>query len=750
MMGSFCEEEDRFFDTHEDITSVSDSGSDGPEIFDFNPGVVDFVPSGIGFEVWLKCPESIYERRNNFLKQMGLSSAENEKEGTRDTKREVEIERVMENSGAVLRNSGFDDGYSSSQSSMSYWSNEAQELLDGVLEENFEWRIKNLDDGSEFIVDGLGQDGLLRRLRKVGSNRLITIEEFERNLGLSSLIQQEMQRRVQEICNSEEVMKQVKRGWLRRLGAITCIVDREVEAGSLKSDYSHPIVGAKGEKVKVRPYRKRSKELSALYVGQDILAHTGSILTMKFSPDGQYLASAGEDGIVRVWQVIESERSDEFHVPVVDPSFGYFTVNHLSELVPLQDEKEKKCKLKSLRKASDAACVIFPQKVFSISEKPLHEFHGHCGDVLYLSWSKNKFLLSSSVDKTVRLWQVGSDQCLKVFSHNNYVTCVEFNPVDDNYFISGSIDGKVRIWAISGCQVVDWTDITEIVTAVCYHPDGKGGIVGSMTGNCRFYDASDNHLQLYAQVCIQGKKKSPFKRITGFQFSPSDPKILMVTSADSQVRILHGIDVISKYRGLHNGGSHISASFTSDGVHILSASEDSNIYMWNYNCQDGRLSSQVKSNWSCERFFSNNVSVAIPWCGATHGNSILSDVLATSSSLTLSVNLPRCGSENGSQLQRHDERSRTKFPFTSPDFSLSHGLFSDPLPKGSATWPEEELPSSSSLVVSSAVCKSQYKFLKMSCQSMFGSPHAWGLVIVTGSLDGRIRSFQNYGLPIRV
>ncbi|GMP43881.1 hypothetical protein CsSME_00013067 [Camellia sinensis var. sinensis] len=199
-----------------------------------------------------------------------------------------------------------------------------------------------------------------------------------------------MQTRGQEICNSEEVMKQVKRGWLTRLGAIACIVDREVEAGSLKSDYSHPIVGAKGEKVKVRPYRKQSKELSALYVGQDILAHTGSILTMKFSPDGQYLASAGEDGIVRVWQVIESERSDEFHVPVVDPSFAYFTVNHLSELVPLQDEKERKCKLKSLRKASDAACVIFPQKVFSISEKPLHEFHGHCGDVLDLSWSKNK------------------------------------------------------------------------------------------------------------------------------------------------------------------------------------------------------------------------------------------------------------------------------------------------------------------------------------------------------------------------
>lgn len=38
----------------------------------------------------------------------------------------MEFQRIMVNIGAVLRNSDFDDGFSSGQSSMSYWSCETQ------------------------------------------------------------------------------------------------------------------------------------------------------------------------------------------------------------------------------------------------------------------------------------------------------------------------------------------------------------------------------------------------------------------------------------------------------------------------------------------------------------------------------------------------------------------------------------------------------------------------------------------------
>ncbi|KAA8540065.1 hypothetical protein F0562_026757 [Nyssa sinensis] len=739
-MGSLSndEEEYRFFDASEDIVSVPDC----PESSDSNCGVDNWVLNSFEYGMWTRSPQSVQERRSKFLNWMGLDldwiASESSTEVCSDVSR-VEIDRMTKNSETWLRNRIFGDEFSLSQSSVSSWSKDdsnSSEKLSSIL-----CRIGNSDGVTECNVDELGLDGkeskqqvvgsgqlvMAEKLdgkeskrQVVGSGQLVMAEKLDNTSGSSPPVQQVIQGDIEVAGNSVGLMNRVKNRWLSRLRSMTCIADRQGRAGNLRTNGSDPIRGARVKRVKVRQCRKRSKELSALFIGQDIQAHEGSILTMKFSIEGQYLATAGEDGVVRVWKVVEDERSNEVDIPDTDPSCIYFTVNHLSELAPLIPEKEKMGVLKSLRKTADSACVIFPPKVFRILEKPLHEFCGHSGEILDLSWSSNNYLLSASVDKTVRLWRVGCDHCLEVFSHSNYVTCVQFDPVDDNHFISGSIDGKVRIWAIPGCHVVDWTDIRDMVTAVCYRPDGQGAIVGSMTGNCRFYNISDNHFQLEAQICLHSKKKSPCRRITSFQFYPHDPSKLMVTCADSQVRILHGINVIGKYRGLRNAGNQISASFTSDGKHIVSACEDSNVYIWNCISQEVSSTSPPKKIRSCE-YFSTNASVAIPWSGLKSGNL-----------------------ENGGQFPSLDEISPNTLPF-----SLGQQFILDSFPKGSATWPEEKLPPSSPLAMPSAIHKSQYKFLKTSYQST-SSSHAWGLVIVTGGWDGRIRSFHSYGLPVPV
>ncbi|KAJ7959375.1 WD repeat-containing protein 44 [Quillaja saponaria] len=714
-MGSFSEDDEyQFFDAQDDILSISDINSNGPDMSDAicNYWNLDRFQYG----AWIQSPRSVKERRSKFMKWVGLSLDPIASGNSVDVcfhGQEGEIDRFRNTDGTESRTSGFEVEFSSSRPSLSSWTNDASNSS-----EEFHL-MENLDGGMGCNVHRIGR---VSEVKEVDSDQLVIPQEFESTSLSSPSSQQLMNKEIYEIDDSLGIIKRARRRWLGKLRSITCMIDRQRESDKLNPNDNCALLGPRIQKVKVQQCRKKIKELSALYMGQNIQAHEGSILTMKFSYDGQYLASAGEDGIVRLWQVVEDDRCNEIDIPELDPSCIYFTINNLSELKPLFVDKEMN-KLKTLRKTSDSACIIFPPNVFRLLEKPVHEFHGHSGEILDVSWSKNKYLLSSSIDKTVRLWRVGFDHCLKVFSHNNYVTCVQFNPVNDNYFISGSIDGKVRIWAIPDCQVVDWTDIREIVTAVCYRPDGQEGIVGTMTGSCRFYNVSENNFHLDAQLCLRSKKKSPCKRITGFQFLPQDSSKVMVTCADSQVRILQGLNVIGKYKGHRNAGSQLSASFTSDGKHIVSACEDCNVYLWNFSNQGESTISQAKKIRSFERF-SSNASVAIPWSGLEFRNSeneYQFDVMDKILPQILHLNSPAC-------------------------FCLGQEFFLESLPRGSATWPEENLPCSSPPGNTPAMHKSQYKFLK-SCQST-SSSHAWGLVTVTAGWDGRIKSFHNYGLPV--
>ncbi|XP_016564337.1 uncharacterized WD repeat-containing protein alr2800 isoform X2 [Capsicum annuum] len=737
-MGSLSDDEGecRFFDAPDSISQVSDLGFNCSPMRESSSG----IDNGVSYDEWIKTPRSVGERRRQFRCWMGLSLDGMSGEDSVDICGSSnlctgEIERITERSGAVLRSSIFEDEF------LSYQSGLCVEALDSPKQlgsnESFVCRGGNADSGIGCNVHVQAENGQ-RSNGAIRLERLKMSREPESSPCVSPVIGKLEHGELDKNGDTPKKLNGVKNRLLSRLRSFTCMANAEGRCCHDSMDNSSiPIQRSRIQRVKVHHHKKQLKELSALFMGQDIQAHEGSILTMKFSFDGQYLASAGEDKIVRVWQVIEDERSNEVDIPELDPSCMYFTVNHLSQLAPLGTEKEKSSfKLKGLKKTRDSACVVLPPKVFRILEEPLHVFQGHTGEILDLSWSKNNCLLSSSTDKTVRLWQVGHDLCLGVFSHSNYVTCVQFNPVNDEYFISGSIDGKVRIWAVNSCQVLDWSDIRDIVTAVSYRPDGKGGIIGSMAGSCRFFSLEGHEIQLEEQMCLANKKKSFCKRITGFQFFPQDPSKVMVTCADSHVRILDGIHVIGKYKGLtscdllllcspgqRTAGNHLCATFTSDGKHIISASEDSNVYVWNCEIPKDYVS-QPKVVRSSE-FFSSDSSIAIPWSG-----------------------LKTVNTDNGRHSRGLSQTSNNILPFiSSPYLSLGSELFLEAIPRGSATWPEEKLPVSSPRSVSSGMCKSEYKFLKGSCQSSSNS-HAWGLVIVTAGYDGRIRSFHNYGLPL--
>ncbi|CAN6484824.1 unnamed protein product [Victoria cruziana] len=766
------EEEERFFDSREEMASASDSGSEygeGCELGSSGSFLHDVERSGL--EVWTQKPDSVRERRERFMRRMRLDLTHGEEAGSSgDGSEAVIVERANNCGAAELRNLDSGGGFSAGRSSRSSWLEESLRHgeEDGIREENecgsddSMYKIKNLDDGSEFMVDGADQNGDLGRIRQLGSDQLVSIDEFHMYLGYSPVVQSLMRRDAIEAfegdnggsnpgSDTDDTESRRRKGWLESFKAV--IGRRHGRSRSMSSDlqctdahYENLEVG-RLQRVKVHHGKKSFKEFTSVYRTQEIQAHAGLIFTMKFSRDGEYLASAGEDGVVRVWQVVESERTtSELDKFSSDSSCMYFALDRSGEITPIDKVKSGKSNQKKLT----TACAIIPPRIFRLSEKPIHEFHGHTNGVLDLSWSQSKCLVSSSMDKTVRLWKLGSEKCIKVFPHNNYVTSVQFNPVDENYFISGSIDGKIRIWSTSGGHVVDWTDVREIVTAVSYSPDGQSAVIGSMTGNCRFYDASDNHLQLENEICLQGKKKSPGKKITGFQFLPDAPQKVMVTSADSQIRIIDKHSIVSKYKGFRNTTSQISGSFTASGRHIMCASEDSHVCIWNNVSQEPPKAKSVKSNRTCERFFSSDVSVAVPWSRPkTTGPICISSGIFESHCRSSSDSL--ASFENGGKSYWDSCESSPMSSSSSPGgFSIGHGFFADGLLRGSsATWPEEKLPLSSTGIAGSNMCKYQYKCLKTACINVATAPYAWNMVIVTASWDGRIRSYHNFGLPIR-
>ncbi|MBA0678074.1 hypothetical protein Goari_019440 [Gossypium aridum] len=620
---------------------------------------------GLEYEIWINELQSVKERRASFLRSMDLVEFT-------ESSRIKDVKRITECSGAVP--------------SCSFLSVNNGEGSIACCEREMTCQAIPLVDESE-----LGQSFALD----------IENERFSPTKGCE---QKEAQAYLDECeINTKKFKKWWKHFLSTRKGG-------ETKRASKVS--KHDIKVHKLNKMMVQPNKKGCMESTAIFMGQEIQAHTGFIWTMKFSPDGQYLATGGEEGVVRIWRVTSTDASSK---PFIAEG----------GLV----RKMSKRKFGFGRKKFIPSPVVVPNKIFQIEELPMQEFHGHGCDVLDLAWSNANFLVSSSMDKTVRLWQVGCNQCLNVFYHNNYVTCIQFNPIDDNYFISGSIDGKVRIWGVAEKRVVHWVDMRDIITAISYRPDGKEFVVGSIAGTCRFYEASGIGVNLEAEIHIHGRKKTSGNKITSIQFSRDESRKVLITCEDSKLRIFDGIDVVRKFKALPKSGSQMSASFTSTGKHIISVGEDCRVYVWNYNDMCLQTSKHAKSVRSCEHFFCQDVSVAIPWLGQGPDH-------------RHSARAPREGRMEGGSWIRDSEQ------FSIGNWFSIDGSGSS---KGSATWPEEKLPLWDATVVErESYTYDQQQLCHTGANDHTSLPETWGLVIVAGGRNGTIKTFHNYGLPVRL
>ncbi|XP_059305597.1 uncharacterized protein LOC132057152 isoform X1 [Lycium ferocissimum] len=665
--------------------------------------------------------------------------------------------------------------------------------------------IKNLDTGKEFIVKESNEQGMWNKLSDIQTGKQLTMDEFEKHVGYSPVVK-ELMRRVNGSRNHDDERKLSPNSYLskrfrnsKRRGVALLknikgvahsmsgkIIDKEREQ-PVPEEQQKPNKNS-SKWIKVRQHGKSCKEFTALHLCQEIRAHEGSIWTIRFSSDAHYLATAGEDTLIHIWEVQECEVMNNLaSASPVHPTAGspvHPIARSNSDRPPMPEtgymtsERRKKGKVSHKKKGNSIPeYVNVPETVFSLSEKPICTLKGHQDDVLDLSWSRSQLLLSSSIDKTVRLWDVETQTCLKMFAHNDYVTCIQINPMDDDYFISGSLDAKVRIWNIPDRKVVDWSDLHEMVTATCFTPDGQGALIGSHKGSCRMYTTSECKLEQKDNIEIQPKKNSQLKKVTGLQFAPWNPAEVLITSADSRIRIFDGSQMIYKFRasGFRNTSSQIAASFSSDGKYVISASEDSHVYIWKREEPKSpsgkpRTSISVQAH---ERFQCKDVSVAIPWPGSVKNEAPLVEMHSKRHSKRfLPPQYPTVGSptkessdvanskrhlpplnvaRNKSNALERDQSSREEedlAQISRTDSGIGPG---ESFASGSSSTRFGDSPSISAC--SSSRSQSWSSSWTQDGNNSHGNnviqATAWGMVIVTASLGGEIRVYQNFGLPLK-
>lgn len=325
--------------------------------------------------------------------------------------------------------------------------------------------------------------------------------------------------------------------------------------------------------------KKKDATFNKLYqvqtLGEQEGGHYGAIWVMQFSPDGRYLATAGSDGVLRVWRV--------------DPKFA--------------TDEGKQGRLTQLL---DPVCY--------------KSFPGHTLDILCISWSNNEFLLSSSMDCTVRLWHMSCDDCVSCFEHKDFVTTVAFHPINNKVFMSGGLDKRIYVWNIPRKRIAFQVEIGDMITAGAFVSDkGEYLVVGTDTGKLLLCETEEAITKEPTSPDAEGSTSprptiemkvakemhvhnSRFKardhirrKVTGIEAS-KDGKHMLVSSNDSSARLYRTKDfsLICKYAGYTSREFQVKATLSPDGKYVVAGSEDQNVFLWE--------AGKEKRNKACEFF----------------------------------------------------------------------------------------------------------------------------------------------------
>ncbi|WVF69212.1 nuclear distribution protein PAC1 [Kwoniella sp. CBS 6097] len=192
--------------------------------------------------------------------------------------------------------------------------------------------------------------------------------------------------------------------------------------------------------------------------------HDHSVSSVRFTPDGEKLVSASRDKTIRVWEVSSGYCVKTFtgHAEwvrgVVPSDDGKWLVSCSNDQTSrIWDFATGETKMELRGHEHVLECAVFaPVNAYAAIRELAGLGAAPAGDAR--AKSPGAFVATGSRDKTIKLWDAQSGQCLRTFvGHDNWIRAIVFHP-SGKYLLSASDDKTIKIWDLVNGRCVKTVD----------------------------------------------------------------------------------------------------------------------------------------------------------------------------------------------------------------------------------------------------------------------------------------------------
>ena len=288
--------------------------------------------------------------------------------------------------------------------------------------------------------------------------------------------------------------------------------------------------------------------------------HLDYVWTVVFSPDGELLASCGQDGKVLVRHIDSLSQSTQM---------GGFPGNWVVGLAFSPDGQYLAC-----GGAAGFSSTFGSIGLWNVTADSLERvMTGHTGGCWSLDFQESSGTLASgSFDRTVRLWNPQTGGVLDTLrGHTGPVLSVDFNP-HQNLVASSSVDYRVRIWdSETGNPVRTLSGHTGNVGYVKFSPDGLTVASSADDGTVRLWNVADGS-PIWSVNAWQGW-------VNCVNFSP-DGSVMLTCGHDGSVMLRDAVTGFQLKRLSEHTAPVIRGAFNPAGTLLATAAWDNTVRLW--------------------------------------------------------------------------------------------------------------------------------------------------------------------------